>query len=472
MKKLTSSGVMLWCLVSTFSFLQYESVEATQTAEPTLTDEQIENIVRRSYQYVALYNVINKSTMDPNNPAKTGWNNCYIDSELKDHNLKVIARPNNDTLYISCALDLRKDPVILDIPAFNSKYVSLMTFTYDHYVNVPLTTRKGDFQKPEKVLFYTARTKGYNGEPVAGIDHIFEATGDFYGAVFRVMPHASEPEKFNAIAKQMQSVKLLTLSEYKGGESKPIDDITFPPYGRTDADIFGSNLLEVMQFVFNHLTFDPNDEIDQAVLAAYKPLGVEPGKVYDSSEVAQIDSEKFKEIAQQVQRRKFARLAAGEFGNIPERIFQPKGETDLEALVSVSVVGPIGLPLEEATYPAVTTGDGTPMNAMHDYVVHMTRDEMPPAKAFWSLTLYDMQNGFFIPNERRKYSVGENGGMKLNDKGGIEIHISVEQSAGVPKENWLPINRKDENMDIILRIYVPDLEKLKTWKPPQAELVK
>jgi hypothetical protein len=112
------------------------------------------------------------------------------------------------------------------------------------------------------------------------------------------------------------------------------------------------------------------------------------------------------------------------------------------------------------------------MNAMHDYVVHMTRDEMPPAKAFWSLTLYDMQNGFFIPNERRKYSVGENGGMKVNEKGGIEIHVSVEQPAGVPKENWLPINRKDENMDIVLRVYVPDLEKLKTWEPPQAELVK
>ncbi|UCF95622.1 MAG: DUF1214 domain-containing protein, partial [Desulfobacterales bacterium] len=29
---------------------------------------------------------------------------------------------------------------------------------------------------------------------------------------------------------------------------------------------------------------------------------------------------------------------------------------------------------------------------------------MPPAKAFWSVTLYDMQNGFFIPNDRKKYS--------------------------------------------------------------------
>jgi hypothetical protein len=410
--------------------------------------------------------------MDTNNPAMTGWNNCFTDTQLKDHNLKVIARPNNDTLYIACAFDLRKDAMILDVPVFNSKYVSLMTFTYDHYVNVPLTTRKGDFQKQEKVLFYSARTEGYKGEPVEGVSRIFESTGDFLGAVFRVMPHANEPEKFKKILNQMKSVKLETLSEYKGGKAKPIDDVTFPAFGKTDADVFGNNLLEVMQFVFNHLTFDPNDEIDQGVLAAYKPLGIEPGKAYESSWTVRIDGGKFREIAQQVQKKKFAVLSAGDFSKYAPLIFRPKGKTDLDAMVLVSVVGPIGLPLEEAAYPSVTTADGKPMNAQNDYVIRMSKDELPPAKAFWSLTLYDVQNGFFIPNDRKKYSVGENTGMKLNNDGGIKIHVAAEQPEGVPEENWLPINRQDENMDIILRIYVPNLEKMKTWKTPQAEMVK
>ena len=34
---------------------------------------------------------------------------------------------------------------------------------------------------------------------------------------------------------------------------------------------------------------------------------------------------------------------------------------------------------------------------------------------------------------------------------------------------WLPISRKDENMDMVLRIYVPDLEKMKTWNAPKME---
>ena len=97
---------------------------------------------------------------------------------------------------------------------------------------------------------------------------------------------------------------------------------------------------------------------------------------------------------------------------------------------------------------------------------------MPPTEVFWSMTLYDLKNGFFIPNDHKKYSVGENAGMKLDENGGIEVHIAAKKPEGVPDENWLPINRKDEVMDVVLRIYVPDLEKMKSWTAPKAEMVK
>ena len=119
----------------------------------------------------------------------------------------------------------------------------------------------------------------------------------------------------------------------------------------------------------------------------------------------------------------------------------------------------------------MTTADGEPMNAMHDYVVRMTKEPLPPAGPFWSMTLYDLEQGFFIPNDRKKYSVGENGGMKLDEDGGIEIYIAAEQPEGVPEENWLPINREDLVLSPQLRVYVPDLEKLKTWEPPKAERI-
>jgi hypothetical protein len=62
--------------------------------------------------------------------------------------------------------------------------------------------------------------------------------------------------------------------------------------------------------------------------------------------------------------------------------------------------------------------------------------------------------------------------MKLNADGGIDIYVAAEKPEGVPSENWLPINRQDENLDLILRLYVPDLKKFRSWPVPKAERIK
>jgi hypothetical protein len=469
-----SSATLVLPLVLLFLGCQGPSEEATPAVQetrdtdfPAMSEADIYDLVRRSYQYVAMYNVNNKFAM-----KHGGWNTVDADTQLKDHTMREIARPNNDTLYISALLDLRKDPVILEMPAFDSDYVSLMVTGYDHHVNIPMATRLGDFGKPEKILFYTERTEGYDGEPVEGVDRVFEASGDFISAVLRIMPHAADEERFNRIVEQMEQVRIETLSEFRGKPAKPIDDIEFPAVGQRDADIFGNNLLEVMQFVFSHTTFDADNELDQALLAAYEPLGVVPGQPYDATKVATIDGAKFREVSERVFAEEMARITDEAFKE-QELVgkFKPKGETPLELLLFQSVLGPIGMPATEAVYPAVNTTDGKPLNAMHDYVIRMSADELPPTDVFWSFTLYDLQNGFFIPNDRKKYSVGENAGMKLDEDGGIAVYIAAEKPESVPEENWLPINRKDEDMDVILRIYVPDLEELETWAPPKAERI-
>jgi hypothetical protein len=261
----------------------------------------------------------------------------------------------------------------------------------------------------------------------------------------------------------------MTLSEYQGKQAPTYDKVDFPAYGETDADIFKNNLLEVMQFVFNHITFDPDNQMDKAILAIYARLGVEPGNEWNPKNVVKIDGKKFRDISIKVRDEELAKFnKPEEMEGLLNTLFLPKGSAGLESLLLPSVVGPIGQPAKEALYPAVVTDDGVPMNALNDYEIRMTKEELPPANAFWSFTLYDAENGFFIPNEHKKYSVGENGGMQLNADGGIEIFIAAEKPKGVPKENWLPINREDLEINMILRVYAPDLEKMKTWQPPKA----
>ncbi len=444
-----------------------------QSTQVELSDEQVEDIVRRSYQYVAMYNVNNKFAMDPGNPLGTGgWNRVKANTTLADHTLKAIPRPNNDTLYVIAMLDLREEPVILEAPAFDSKYLSLMVTGYDHYVNIPMSTRLGDFSEPSRILFYTERTPGYAGEAVEGVDKVAEMSGDFVGAVYRVMPHADEPERLRRNLDAMQDVKVMTLSEYRTGDDATAGtDPAFPDFGESDFDTFENNLLEVMQFVFNHTTFDPDDEIDQMLLAAYEPLGIEPGRAFDPSHVGRIDGARFRKAAEEIAPAELARATDPKFLDDVTGLYQPKGQMTPELLLFQSIIGPVGQPAAEAVYPAIATTDGTPMNAMHDYVIRMTPDELPPATAFWSATLYDTENGFFIPNDRRKYSVGENAGMQLNADGGIGIHIAAARPEGVSEDNWLPLERGDYGIDVIMRIYAPDLERFKNWTAPKAEIV-
>jgi len=335
-----------------------------------------------------------------------------------------------------------------------------------------LATSEGDFKQPLTVLFYTDRTEGYQGEPIEGVDRIINADGDFLVAFLRAMPHQADPARMAGIIQALQNVKVVTLSVFQGNPAKDSSDAKFPAYGKTDGDVFANNLLEVMQFVFNHTTFDPNDAMDQAVLAAYQPLGVEPGKAFDAAKVAKIDGALFREVANEVAQEVLDNQADLEMqARVLPQAFLPKGQIGLEAQVAQSVLGPIGLPAYQARYIPVATKDGKPMNAQQDYVMRMSKDELPPATAFWSLTLYDLENGFFIPNDRKKYSVGENAGFKLNSDGGIEIYVSVTKPEGVPDENWLPINRANTGINGMFRIYVPDVEKMKTWKTPQFELL-
>ncbi len=440
----------------------------------TLSDAEVENIVKRSFQYVAMYNVNNKVVMDPALPIRTGgWNKTTSLLQLMDHTVKIIARPNNDTFYAASMLDLTREPVILETPALDSKYASLMVTPYDHYVNVPLTSRRNEFAKPTRVLFYSQRTPAFDQQSLTGIDKVVEVTGDYAMMTYRVMPHSRDPQRTARIRAAMQGIKAVPLSEYLGGERLPATALSeFPAFGKTEEDVFENNLLEVMQFVFNHTTFDPDNEIDNGVLAAYKPLGVVPGQKFDACKVATIDGKRFRRVAETVRQQVKAKLEDKYYvAKMMPTVFQAKGQISLEALVLQSVVGPSGQPPQEAVYRQPIMADGEPMSALNDYVLHMSKEELPPANAFWSLTLYDGENGFFIPNDRKKYSVGENAGMKLNDEGGISIYVAAEKPEGVPEENWLPVNRGDYVIDLMTRLYAPDLERYKEWTPPQVEML-
>ena len=89
-------------------------VETDETGVAILTDQQIEDIVKRSYQYVAMYNVNQKMALAEQGLSTRGYNKGLKYTNLLDHTARFIARPNNDVLYQLAMLDLRNDAIVFE----------------------------------------------------------------------------------------------------------------------------------------------------------------------------------------------------------------------------------------------------------------------------------------------------------------------------------------------------------------------
>jgi len=69
------------------------------TAKAALTPAEMKNLVRRSYQYVALFNTLNNFAVNAKNPFATGgWNKTHYPQGLMDASVRAVSRQlNSDT---------------------------------------------------------------------------------------------------------------------------------------------------------------------------------------------------------------------------------------------------------------------------------------------------------------------------------------------------------------------------------------
>ena len=72
-----------------------------------------------------------------------------------------------------------------------------------------------------------------------------------------------------------------------------------------------------------------------------------------------------------------------------------------------------------------TDADGKPYDGANKYVIHFEKGQMPPANAFWSLTMYNADY-FFVENPLDRYTVSSRTRFKPNNDGSVDIYIQNE----------------------------------------------
>ena len=111
--------------------------------------------------------------------------------------------------------------------------------------------------------------------------------------------------------------------------------------------------------------------------------------------------------------------------------------------------------------------DGQPFDSNAKYVMHFDKAELPPARAFWSLTMYN-ERQLFASNPINRFAIGDRDKLRFNDDGSLDLYIQREAPEGDKQSNWLPAPASGA-FSMNLRLYWPELSSLDgSWVPPKV----
>jgi hypothetical protein len=377
--------------------------------------------------------------------------------------MKVVVRPNFDTLYSSAWLDLTKEPMIVSVPDTHGRYylLPMLDMWTDLFASPgwrTTGTQAGD---------YALVPPGWNGSLPAGIIRI-DAPTPYVWIIGRTKTDG--PADYAAVNALQAALKITPASRWGMpaepvvGTVDPADDMKTPPKITVDsmsAGKFFAYAAEILKLQPPHIT-------DQPILAQMTKIGIERGKSFDIDKVdpaikaglATVPEDGLKLMAWKV--ASLARAVNGWSMNTDT--MGVYGNYYLKRAIVTQLGLGANLP-EDAIYP-LNLGDetGRPLDGGSAYVLHFDKGATPPVNAFWSVTLYDAA-GFQVANSLNRFAVSSWMPFKYDSDGSLNLYFQ-SASPGADKEaNWLPAPKGPFNLT--MRLYAPKSDALTgKWNPP------
>ncbi|HSN78950.1 MAG TPA: DUF1214 domain-containing protein, partial [Rhodoferax sp.] len=124
---------------------------------------------------------------------------------------------------------------------------------------------------------------------------------------------------------------------------------------------------------------------------------------------------------------------------------------------ALAKAGIFGLDASEALYPMTRTlANGEQLDgSKNNYTLTFAAGQLPPARSFWSLTMYDGATQFLVENPINRYLINSAmlDAMAKNADGSITLHIQKDAPAADKTANWLPA--PNGPIYLVLRLYGP-----------------
>ena len=451
----------------------------TAQAQSSVTEDEAYAIGVQAYIYFypLITMDITRKQMSNIEPGKGlgGPMNSFVNAPAyPSADMKVVVRPNFDTLYSSAWLDLTKEPMIVSVPDTGGRYYLLPML--DMWTDVFASpgwrttgTQAGNFIVVPPGWRPDLRDRLIEEFKLPEDTQRIDAPTPYIWIIGRTKTDG--PQDYDAVHKIQADYKITPLSQW-GKTAEPaqvkIDptvDIQTPPKIQVDTmpgDKYFAYAAELLRVIPPHIT-------DEPIIAQMKRfLGIEVGKSFDIEKVDPAVKKALERVprgAQDLMKWKIPSLARVVNGwSMNTDTMGVYGNYYLKRAIVAQLGLGANLP-EDAIYP-LNLGDesGKPLDGANKYAIHFDKGATPPVDAFWSITLYD-QEGFQVPNDLGRFAVSSWMPFRYNADGSLDLYFQNESPSPDKEADWLPAPKGPFNL--CLRLYAPKFEALTgKWNPP------
>jgi hypothetical protein len=436
----------------------------------TLTADDARTIAKEAYIYgfpmVDNYRILHAYFVDRSHPEYKGpWNRLKNTARVFTHEDTAVQTANSDTPYSFVGADLRREPLVLRLPAIEQdRYFSVQLidlFTHNFAYLGSRTTGNGGGE----YLLAGPRWNGHAPHVVKGVIRC-ETELAFLGYRTQLF----SPEDLDNVKRVQAGYQAQPLSAFTGEPAPPpAPAIDFnrplsPVDQRTSPEFF-----RILSFL---LQFCPTHPSENAVRQRLAALGISPdapfnpdalsNEIRTAVEAGMRDAwESFDELKKRMDRREVT--AADMFGS------RETLNNNYLYRMAGAVLGIYGNSKAEAMYPYYSVdADGEPLDgAKHRYTLRFAPGRLPPVKAFWSLTMYKMPASLLCANPLNRYLINSPmlPDLRRDGDGGITLLIQHQSPGSDRESNWLPAPASPFAM--FMRLYWPAEDALNgTWTQP------
>jgi hypothetical protein len=445
-----------------------------QTSAPAITEAEAHAIAVEAYLYfypLVTMDLTRKQLVNtPPGKGLGGPMNTFDNIPVfPTADMRVVVRPNFDTLYSSGWLDLTREPMVVSVPDTGGRYYLLPML--DMWTDV--FASPGWRTTGTKAGNFLLVPPGWNGKVPATFTRI-DAPTPYAWIIGRTKTDG--PADYEAVHAIQKGYKITPLSGWGKppvaikAKIDPSVDIKTPPKKQADS----MAAAEYFSYAAALLRLHPPHSTDQPIIARMKRIGIEPGKAFD---IAKVDASV--KMAIEGAPADAQKLMAWKIPTLARVVNNWSMNTDTMGVygnyyLKRAIVTQLGLGAnlpEDAIYPLNLADDtGKPLDGANKYAIHFAKDEIPPVSAFWSITLYDTE-GFQVANPLNRFAVSSWMPFKRDADGSLTLYFQNESPGSDRESNWLPAPKGPFNLT--MRLYAPKSEALTgLWNPPSTTLAK